>query len=72
MVKNYLSSTAMAVALVIWAITVGIGAAGIGALVIWILSIFIGFITVNGYNSKIEIDEKRHKELLNATKHPEK
>jgi hypothetical protein len=64
----FYSSGAAAIGCILLAIALGAVTAGIGALVFWPISILVGINTVGRYNVKIEVEEKRHKELLEATK----
>ena len=64
----FYSSVAAAIGCILLAIALGAVTAGIGTLVCWPISILVGINTVGRYNVKIEVEEKRHKELLEATK----
>lgn len=39
---------------------------GLGALVAWPLSILVGFATVSRYNSRVALEERRHREVVRA------
>ena len=65
----FYSSTPAAVGFVLAGIVLGALTAGVALFfVIWPASIITGFFTVHRYNSKVALEERRHKELLEATK----
>lgn len=64
----FYSSVPAALGFVVAVIAIGAMTGGVGAILIWPIVIIVSFFTVSSYNSKIEIEEKRHKELVEATK----
>ena len=46
----------------------GIITFGIGAFLIWPIFILMSFYTVNRYNKKVALEERRHEEIVNASK----
>ena len=64
----FYSSVSAALAFTLATLVFGAMTAGLGALLIWPISIIIGFFTVHSYNQKVALEERRHQELLQATK----
>lgn len=64
----FYSSAPAALGFLLAAIVFGVLTAGIALFVIWPISIITGFFTVHRHNSKVALEERRHKELLEATK----
>lgn len=62
----FYSSVAAALGFIIAAIAFGAVTYGVGALIIWPISILVGAAMVSKYNQKVDLEEKRHKELLAA------
>jgi Na+/melibiose symporter-like transporter len=65
----FYSSTPAAVGFLLAGMVLGVLTVGVAFfVVIWPASIITGFFTVHRYNSKVALEERRHKELLEATK----
>ena len=68
----FYSSIAAALALMILTFSISVAtlgfALGVGGLLIWPISILVGFITVSKYNERIDIEEEKHQEILEAQK----
>jgi hypothetical protein len=67
----FYSSTPAALGFVIAAIGLAAITYGVALLFVWPVVIVVGFVTVGMHNSKIDIAEQRHKELLAATRNAE-
>ena len=64
----FYSSIPAALGFLIASIIFGLLTVGMALIVIWPLSIITGFFTVHRHNSEAALEERRHKELLEATK----
>lgn len=64
----FYSSMPATLGFVIASLAFGAVTMGFAIFLIWPISIIVGFFTVSNHNSKIAMEEKRHKELLEATK----
>ncbi len=64
----FYSSVPAALGFIVAAIGIGAITGGIGAFIMWPISIIVGFFTVSSYNNKVNLEEKRHQEILEATK----
>jgi hypothetical protein len=64
----FYSSSAAAIGLILLALVLGVPTMGIGAIIVWPIAILTGFYTVGKHNARVEIEEKRHRELLSATR----
>ena len=62
----FYSSGAGAIAMIIAAIVFGTFAFGLALIVIWPLTVLIGIATVSSFNEKIDMDTRRHEELVRA------
>lgn len=67
----FYSSTAAALAFLILGVILAFGTFGIGLMLLlplWFIVVVVGFATVNGYNSKVHLEQMRHEELLQAVR----
>ena len=64
----FYSSVPAALAFLFAGIVFGFITVGMALVVIWPASIITGFFTVHRFNSNVVLEERRHKELLEATK----
>ena len=64
----FYSSVPAALGFLLAGLVFGALTAGFALLVIWPVSIITGFFTVHRHNSKVALEEQRHKELLEAAK----
>jgi hypothetical protein len=64
----FYSSVPAALGCIVFSFAFGLITLGIGVFFIWPVFILIGVYTVSRYNKKIDLDEKRHEEILKATK----
>lgn len=62
----FYSSVAAAIAFTIAAVMIAFVTFFIGAFFVWPVTILVGFYTVSRYNKKVELDEQRHQEIMNA------
>lgn len=62
----FYSSVAAAIAFTIAAVMVAFVTFFVGAFFVWPITILVGFYTVSRYNKKVDLDEQRHQELMNA------
>ena len=63
----FYSSLPAAIGLSTVAIILGAFTHGLVALITWPICIIVGFFTVWSHNAKVELEEKRHHEILAAT-----
>jgi hypothetical protein len=63
----YSSATAGAVMLII-AVLLAMASGGLLLIFLWPVTIFVGLGTVQSYNEKVDLEERRHQELLEATR----
>ncbi|MDH3445475.1 MAG: hypothetical protein OEN50_16230 [Deltaproteobacteria bacterium] len=64
----FYSSVAAALAFLIAAFVIGMMTALIGALIVWPVSILVGFLTVYRHNALVDKEDKKHQELIQATR----
>lgn len=64
----FYSSTAAAIAMTVLAIIIGGATFVFGALFVWPLCMLLSIFTVHRYNRGVRIDERRHEELVKATR----
>ena len=64
----FYSSIAAGIGFVLAAFSFGAFTYGLGALLLWPISILVGFFTVSKYNGLIDKEDKKHQELLQASK----
>lgn len=62
----FYSSMAAGIVMLIVTIAVGVPTNGVALLVIWPLCVLIGIATVSSHNEKINIENRRHEELVRA------
>lgn len=64
----FYSSTAAGIAMVIVSIVVGSATFFLGVLFLWPLFMLLSVYTVHRHNRGVRIDERRHEELVKATR----
>ena len=64
----FYSTIGGAIALTILAIAIGSITLGIGALFLWPVAMIVGFFAVNRHNRRANLDDRRHEELVQATR----
>lgn len=64
----FYSSTPAALGFLLASIIFGVISVGMALVIIWPITIITGFLTVHRYNSNVVLEERRHQELLEATK----
>lgn len=64
----FYSSAPAALGFLLASIIFGVITVGMALAVIWPITIITGFLTVHRFNSKVVLEEQRHRELLEATR----
>ena len=63
----FYSNVVLAIALIFVSFGVGVFTLGLGLLFMWPLAILCGFWTVANYNAKLDLEQKRHDDIVRAT-----
>lgn len=64
----FYSSVPAGIAMLILAVIVGSATFVLGAFFVWPLCILLSFITVHRHNRAVKIEERRHEQLIEATR----
>jgi hypothetical protein len=64
----FYSSVPAAIGFMVAGLVLAIPTAGVGGLLVWPFSILGGFATVSRHNSLVDKEDRKHQELLAATK----
>lgn len=64
----FYSSVPAALVFIALGVMLALPTAGVGGLLIWPVSIFAGFVTVKRHNGLVEKEDRKHHELIEATK----
>lgn len=62
----FYSSAAAGAGFTLASVGFGIITYGLASLLIWPIAVLVGFVTVGRFNARVDLEERRHRELVRA------